>query len=216
MKARRRRSLERPASKVGTGAPSGQRAAAKRGRPRKIRAVVLIGFMGAGKSSVGRALSEQLGWAFEDLDECIERREQRKIAEIFRESGEAGFRKAEHAALKDLLANIKSGEEKIVALGGGAFSQEKNARVLGADGAMTVFLDAEPHELWKRCRGQEDVERPLLGSLESFCELYAARRPYYLKARVRQETAGKTIVQIAAELVEVLGLKRGAGRRGEA
>ena len=84
--------------------PSGQRAAAKRGRRRKIRAVALVGFMGAGKSSVGRALSEQLGWMFEDLDERIERRERRKVAEIFRESGEAGFRKAEHAALRELLA----------------------------------------------------------------------------------------------------------------
>ena len=215
MKSRRRRSLEKPASKVGTGVPSGQRAAAKHGRRRKIRAVALVGFMGAGKSSVGRALSEQLGWMFEDLDERIERRERRKVAEIFRESGEAGFRKAEHAALKELLADVKNGEEKIVALGGGAFAQEKNARVLGAAGAVTIFLDAEPDELWKRCRGQEDVERPLLGSRESFWELYAARRPHYLKARVRQDTGGKTVAQNAAELVKVLGLKRGAGRRGE-
>jgi shikimate kinase len=194
---------------------SGQRAAAKRGRPRKIRAVVLIGFMGAGKSSVGRALSEQLGWAFEDLDERIERRERRKVAEIFRESGESVFRKAEHAALKELLAEVRNGREKIVALGGGAFVQERNARMLEAADAVTIFLDAEPDELWRRCRGQEDVERPLLGSLESFCELYAARRPHYLKARVRQETRGKTVAQIAAEVVEVLGLKRSAGRRGE-
>jgi shikimate kinase len=214
MKARRRRSTEKPASRVGAGAPRGQREA-KRGRPRKIRAVVLIGFMGAGKSSVGRALSAQLGWAFEDLDERIERSEKRKVAKIFGESGEAGFRKAEHAALKELLAEVQSGKEKIVALGGGAFAQERNARMLAAADAVTIFLDAEPDELWKRCQGQEEVERPLLGSLASFCELYGARRPHYLKARVRQETGGKTIAQIAAEVVEVLGLKRSAGRRGE-
>jgi shikimate kinase len=176
---------------------------------------VLIGFMGAGKSTVGRALSEQLGWAFEDLDERIERREQRKVAEIFREAGEAGFRKTEHIALRELLAEVRSGREKIVALGGGAFAQERNARMLAAADAVTIFLDAEPDELWKRCQGQEDVERPLLGSLASFCELYATRRPHYLKARVRQETGGKTIAQIAAEVVGVLGLKRSAGRRGE-
>ncbi len=215
MKARRRRSLEKPASKVGAGVLSGQHTA-KRGRPRKIRAVVLIGFMGAGKSSVGRALSEQLGWAFEDLDERIERREQRSVAEIFRESGEVGFRKAEHTALKELLAEVQDGGKKIVALGGGAFAQEKNAKILAAAaGAVTIFLDAEAEELWKRCQGQENVERPLLGSLESFCELYAARRPYYLKAVVRRETGGKTVAQIAAEVLEVLGLQRGAGRRGE-
>ena len=66
---------------------------------------ILIGFMGAGKSSVGRALGEKLGWAFEDLDERIERRERRKVHEIFRHSGEDEFRRAEHVALKELLTN---------------------------------------------------------------------------------------------------------------
>src|SRR6202167_1232730 len=106
MKARRRRSTEKPASRVGAGAPRGQREA-KRGRPRKVRAVVLIGFMGAGKSSVGRALSAQLGWAFEDLDERIERRERRKVFEIFRDFGEPAFRLAELSALKELLNDLR-------------------------------------------------------------------------------------------------------------
>jgi shikimate kinase len=213
MKARRKRSLEKPASNVGPGAFSGR--GAKRGRPRNIKAVVLIGFMGAGKSSVGRALGKQLGWEFEDLDERIERRERRKVAEIFRESGEAGFRKTEHAALKELLAELRGGTGKIVALGGGAFAQESNARLLAAANALTIFLDADAQELWKRCGDQEGIERPLLGSLASFCELYEARRPHYLKAKLRQETSGKTVEQIAAEVVEVLGLKPGSGRRGE-
>ena len=68
-----------------------------------VRAVVLVGFMGAGKSSVGAALSRKLGWPFEDLDERIQAREKRSIEQIFRQSGEAVFRQLEHAALRSLV-----------------------------------------------------------------------------------------------------------------
>jgi shikimate kinase len=175
----------------------------------KRRAVVLIGFMGAGKSSVGRSLGERLGWMFEDLDDRIERRERRRVPEIFRESGESGFRRAEHAALKELLSELQTGAEKIVALGGGAFVQKRNARLIEAAGVPTVFLDAGLEELWRRCREQgerQGIERPLLGNVESFRELYEARQPHYLKASFRQETGGKTVEEIAAEVVQALGL----------
>ena len=177
------------------------------------RGVVLIGFMGAGKSSVGRALGEQLGWAFEDLDQRIEQRERRKVHEIFRDSGESEFRRAEHAALRELLSELRIGAEKIVALGGGAFVQSENARLIKAEGVATVFLDAGVEELWRRCRRQAEqgTERPLLGSMKNFRELYQARRPYYLKASLKLETGGKTVAQITAEVVEALGLNR----RGE-
>ncbi|MGA8213655.1 MAG: shikimate kinase [Candidatus Sulfotelmatobacter sp.] len=188
------------------------------GRQSETRAVVLIGFMGAGKNSVGQALGEQLGWAFEDLDERIERRERRKVAEIFRDSGESGFRRAEHAALKELLNELRAGAARIVALGGGAFVQRRNARLVEAGGAPTVFLDAGVEELWRRCKqqtGQNGIERPLLGSLKSFRELYEARRPHYLKASFRQETGGKTVERIAAEVIQALRLDRSRGIRGE-
>jgi len=188
------------------------------GRQSETRAVVLIGFMGAGKSSVGRALGEQLGWAFEDLDERIERRERQKVDEIFRDSGESGFRRAEHAALKELLNELRAGAARIVALGGGAFVQRRNARLVEAGGAPIVFLDAGVEELWRRCRQQarqNGIERPLLGSLKSFRELYEARRPHYLKASFKQETGGKTVERIAAEVVQALRLDRSRGIRGE-
>ena len=171
--------------------------------------MVLIGFMGAGKSSVGPALGERLGWTFEDLDERIERREQRKVPEIFRESGEPGFRRAEHAALKELLSELRAGAERIVSLGGGAFVQKRNARLIEAAGIPTVFLDAGPEELWRRCQQQAEqqgIERPLLGNVESFRKLYEARRPHYMKASLRQQTGGKTVEKIVAELVQALGL----------
>jgi shikimate kinase len=182
------------------------------------RAVVLIGFMGAGKSSVGWALAEQLAWTFEDLDERIERREERKVPEIFRDSGEAAFRRAEHGALKELLGVLQTGVEMVVALGGGAFVREENARLIEASGVPTVFLDADAEELWRRCRQQAErqgIERPLLGSRESFRKLHESRRPHYLKASFRQETGGKTVAEIAAEVVAALGLDRRRGRRGE-
>jgi shikimate kinase len=188
---------------------------ATRKPPPKVRAVVLIGFMGAGKSSVGRALGQQLDWTFEDLDERIERGERRKVAEIFRQSGESGFRRAEHAALQEMLSELRQGAEKVVALGGGAFAQKANAMLIEAANVATVFLDAEVEELWRRCRQQTGMERPLLGSVKSFRKLYEIRRPHYLKARFRQETGGKTVEQIAQELVRALGLDQNRGIRGE-
>lgn len=174
---------------------------------------MLIGFMGAGKSSVGRALGEHLGWTFEDLDQRIERRERRKVHEIFRDSRESEFRRAERAALRELLSELRIGAEKIIALGGGAFVQRENARLIKAEGVATVFLDAGVEELWRRCRRQAEqgTERPLLSSMENFCELYRARRPHYLKATLKLETGGKTVAQITAEVVQALGLNR----RGE-
>jgi shikimate kinase len=187
------------------------------GEPPITRAVILIGFMGAGKSSVGRALAEQLGWTFEDLDERIERREERKVPEIFRESGESEFRRAEHAALSELLLELSAGAERIVALGGGAFVQKRNARLVEAVGVPTVFLDADVEELWRRCKQQAEqqgMERPLLGSLRGFRDLYETRKPHYLKASFRQETGGKTVERIAAELVQALRLDLRRRRRG--
>jgi shikimate kinase len=173
--------------------------------------VILVGFMGAGKSSVGRALAEQLGWTFEDLDDRVERREGRKVPEIFRDSGEVGFRRAEHAALKELMRELQTAPERIVALGGGAFAQKENARLVEAAGVPTIFLDAGVDELWRRCRQQaeqEGMERPLRGSPERFGELYQARRRHYLKASFRQETGGKSVEEIATEVIEALGLER--------
>ncbi len=199
----------------------------------RVRAVVLIGFMGAGKTSVGRALSEHLGWRFEDLDERIERRERQKVPEIFRDSGEPAFRQAEHAALRELLGELNAGEERVVALGGGAFAQNENVRLIERAGVPTVFLDASVEELWHRCQEQamrQGIERPLLRNVESFRELYQVRRPHYLKASLWQDTGGKTVAEISAEVVQALGLglrtkarssgasrveARSRGRRGE-
>ena len=169
-----------------------------------VRAVVLVGFMGAGKSSVGAALSRRLGWPFEDLDERIQAREQRSIEQIFRQSGEAVFRRLEHAALRSLVEEGASA--KVVALGGGAFAQANNAALLEEAGWSTIFLDAPVDELFRRCQ-QQQLERPLRGDAKEFHRLYEDRRPCYLRAGFRIETAGKNVEDVAAEAIARLGLR---------
>jgi len=176
----------------------------------RANAVFLVGFMGAGKSSVGRVLGDQLNWVFEDLDDRIERRAGQTIAEIFRNSGEAEFRRAEHEALVQLLEELRGGGARIVALGGGTFAQEKNRRAIQASGVTTIFLDAPVRELWQRCTEQSTPgsERPLQVTANQFRELHKARLPYYTTATMRLDTEGKSIDDIAAEIVQALGLKR--------
>jgi shikimate kinase len=174
-------------------------------------AVFLVGFMGAGKTSVGRALAEHLNWVFEDLDDRIQQREGRTVAEIFRDSGEPVFRRAEHAALEQVLEELRGGVARIVALGGGTFVQAENAAPLLASGVPTVFLDAPVGQLWQRCSQQTSesgLERPLLKSLEEFRDLHANRRRSYMKAAVKIGTGSRTVSEIAAEIAEKLGLNK--------
>jgi shikimate kinase len=166
--------------------------------------------MGAGKSSVGRALGEKLNCAFEDLDDRIERSEGRAIAEIFRASGEAEFRRVERTALRTLLEGLASDETRNVGLGGGAFVQKENAELLGASEVLTVFLDAPVEELWQRCAKQaseQGLSRPLLRSLEQFKKLFDGRRAGYLKASLRIETGGRTVDAVARKIAEAIRLK---------
>jgi shikimate kinase len=174
-------------------------------------AVFLVGFMGAGKSSVGRVLGQRLNWIFEDLDDRIAAREGRSVAEIFRDSGESEFRRAEHAALQHVLRELRGGAARIVALGGGAFAQKENAALLSASSVATVFLDAPVEDLWQRCcaqASQTGAERPLLRSLEEFRRLYEARRGDYSKASFQIQTGSRRVETIVAEIAETLGLKK--------
>ena len=170
----------------------------------EVRVVFLVGFMGAGKTSVGRALSKQLGWSFEDLDECIRNREGRSISAIFRESGEAEFRRIERATLLGLITDLGVAP-RIVGLGGGAFAQDLDG-VFAQPGFATVFLDASGEELWRRC--EHDVaSRPLQRDLQQFRVLYEKRRPQYLKASLHVQTSGKTVDEVANEVCRKLELK---------
>jgi len=198
--------------------------AGQRGRRKKPTAVAadasdnsvfLVGFMGAGKSSVGRALGQRLNWIFEDLDDRIAAREGRTVPEIFRDSGEAGFRRVEHAALQEVLQELRGGGARIVALGGGAFVQKENVALLTASRAPTVFLDGPVEELWQRCCVQAaatGAERPLLRSLEQFRKLHRTRRRGYSQASLKIHTGGRPVETIAAEIAQTLNLKEIAQR----
>jgi shikimate kinase len=191
-----------------SGSRSGSRSAADplaRDRVPEVRTVFLVGFMGAGKTTVGRALSRRLGLPFEDLDDRIQHREGKTIEQIFRESGEAEFRKAETAALRELLGESRL-PQRVVALGGGAFVHPANAALIEEAGVHSVFLDAPVDELLRRCE-DEPKERPLRQDPKQFRELYEKRRQSYMKAAVRIETHGKDVDIVAAEVACSLGLE---------
>ena len=166
--------------------------------------------MGAGKTSVGRSLSQLLNWEFEDLDDRIERNEGRTVNEIFRTLGEPAFRHAEKAALRQVLNDLERGSNRVVALGGGAFVQKANAAALKAAAIPTVFLDADVDALWRRCQeqaGRQGTSRPLLSSLEEFAALHQKRHQAYLAASVRIDTGRRKVEEISAEIAETLSLK---------
>jgi shikimate kinase len=175
--------------------------------------VALVGFMGAGKTSVGRELARRLRWRFVDLDDVIVAAERRSIAEIFRDAGEPAFRRAETAALRAVLRE-RGGDGLVLALGGGAYVQPRNVELLQRAGVPVIFLDAAPEVLLERCAAS-GVERPLLRDTNQFRQLYAARRVRYMRAEVRIASGGRTLAQTAAEAERWLRRRlRGAGAGG--
>lgn len=168
------------------------------------RRIVLVGFMGAGKTTVGRRLAEHLGWHFVDLDGRIEARTGRCVAEIFTESGEAHFRDEERRAAEE-LADL---EHCVVATGGGAWAETATRDTL-AQGAVTVWLDCDLDTALARL--PDDGSRPLASSREKMCTLLAARRPSYGLADVRIDAARPLDVVVQA-LVEEL-FPAGSGKK---
>jgi shikimate kinase len=146
--------------------------------------IYLVGFMGCGKSTVGRALADELGWRFLDLDADIEKAQGMSIAEIFEAQGEAGFRLVESAALRSVVRKVECGQPHVIALGGGTFSQENNAALL-ADKGVSIWLDCPFAMVERRVAG--DALRPLARDPKKFRELYEQRRPQYARAEHRIE-----------------------------
>lgn len=145
--------------------------------------IILIGYMGAGKTTVGRALSKELGIPFYDLDWYIESRRRKKIAQIFEEVGEEGFRKIEH----NMLHEVAEFEDVIVSCGGGTPCFFDNIDYMNRQGDV-VYLKASPEVLYSHLLMSKN-ERPLLKG-KSPEELIAfireqlfVREPYYNKAR---------------------------------
>lgn len=148
--------------------------------------LVLTGFMGSGKTTVGRLVAARLGWRFVDVDEAIEQQEGRRVSAIFAESGEAAFRRLETLALDALLRE----EQIVIALGGGALETPANRDLLAsAPRTIVVLLSAPFAVLYERCVQQNaaaiasgDPVRPLLGSPESAASRLARRENAYRAA----------------------------------
>jgi len=169
------------------------------------RVILLVGFMGAGKTSVGRALAKRLHRRFLDLDEVVVAREGRSIAEIFSQSGEEGFRARESAALQELLRELEQTSDKaVVALGGGSLTQQVNRDSVSASRFPVIFLDASPEELFRRCRAQ-DLARPLLNDLHAFQDLYRSRQAHYAGLGTRLDTTGTSADEVCNQIQRSLG-----------
>ena len=145
-------------------------------RLKRTPGIYLVGFMAAGKSTIGRHLAGELGWSFFDLDDEIERAEKTGIAAIFDERGEVEFRRIETAILSQHVNWIERGRPSVVALGGGAFAQTKNRDLLLANG-LAIWLDCPLEKVQRRVALA--THRPLARDPEKFAALYQARRECY-------------------------------------
>jgi shikimate kinase len=157
--------------------------------------IYLVGFMGAGKSTVGRELSLKLQCPFVDLDAEIEKAEGIPVREIFARFGEARFRQVEREHLK----RISEASMAVVALGGGAYVDPENRRLVDNSG-VAVWLDASFSAIRDRVR--PDGTRPLLADLEQARRLYSERLPSYKLARLHVLTDNRLPDAIAQEIVE--------------
>ncbi|NOT27118.1 MAG: shikimate kinase [Acidobacteria bacterium] len=157
----------------------------------------LVGFMGAGKTTVATALGRRIGWRSEDIDHRIEARERRTVSAIFAQEGEAYFRRAEREVLLELLPE----RNVVVATGGGTFvDPDLRATMLG-DGAV-AWLDLPLTRVIERVPG--DGRRPLASDLGQMEQLYTRRRQAYATAHVRID-AGAPVDEVVERLMEWIG-----------
>jgi shikimate kinase len=165
------------------------------------RSVVLIGFMGAGKSAIGRELAKRTKLLRQDTDELVRARFGSPIPEIFAQHGEEVFRNAE----TEVLRKLENKPAMIVVTGGGIILREENVRLLRLLG-MTIWLDADEEILWHRASRRGN--RPLLQTTnprETFSALLRERRPLYQAAAERRiDTSNASIVDVAIEITEIL------------
>jgi shikimate kinase len=169
------------------------------------RHVALVGFMAAGKSTIGKKLARKLKCAFFDTDDLVVK-DHGQISDIFYNEGEPAFRRYEHAAISDVLEN---GEPGIIALGGGALTYEPTQKLLKKR-AYRVFIKATPEQIHERLIKSPRI-RPLMGpapTLARIKELYAKRMPQYAHADCVVEADGLRTTQIVDSIIEWLHKKK--------
>jgi shikimate kinase len=173
---------------------------------RKIVNIALIGFMGSGKSTVGRLLAEQLRFEFIDTDDLIESRAHKSIAAIFADEGESAFRQRE----QELVADLNSRRRAVISTGGGMGANEAHIASLKQH-ALVVCLWASPEKIWERVRGQS--HRPLLKEADPLAkirELLAAREPFYKQADVLLSTEVRSLKGVAQQALHQFQSARSA------
>lgn len=169
-----------------------------------MKNIVLTGFMGTGKTAVGKELSRILGWKVIDVDEEIVKAQEMSVNEIFNRFGEARFREIETGMIRE----VSKRKNVIISTGGGAVIKQENMDLL-RDTGVVICLDASPETILKRT--SSNSERPLLNVEDPFRrikELLEFRRPFYERADIVINTEGKTPLLIAEEVLEKAGWKR--------
>lgn len=190
------------------GASGGEGRAAQRGRNRQrkperipcelARPVFFVGFMGAGKTSVSRRLARLCGIASIDMDSYIERREGRRIRDIFAEDGEGRFRDLETQVLREMT----QGDPALVSCGGGVVLRPENRAIL-REGGFVVFLKVQADEA--KSRISDPSTRPLLGDAEAARKTNAERLPLYEEvADATVDTSGKGVTALAYKVKSIL------------
>lgn len=163
-----------------------------------MKNIVLTGFMGTGKTEVGKLVAQKLGYKLIDVDSEIEKEKKMKITEIFKEYGEPEFRKIE----SDVIRRLSDRDNAIISAGGGAVLRQENMNNFRKKGVI-VCLTASPETILKRT--SNDSTRPLLqvdDPMKKIKELLEFRKPYYEKADIMIDTEGKTPLQVAEEIIE--------------
>jgi shikimate kinase len=160
--------------------------------------IYLVGFMAAGKTTVARIMAERLGWRAEDIDELIEVRERRTVAEIFARNGEPYFRALE----RDILRLLLPMRHLVVATGGGTFMDPDNRMAINMDG-VSVWLDVPLEELVARLPA--DGRRPLAADRTQMERLFALRQVAYASAQLRVDARGAHPEAVAEHIIEAIG-----------
>jgi len=163
----------------------------------KTDKIYLVGFMGAGKTTVGRHLARRLGWRLTDVDEMIERRERHTVSDVFARKGEPYFRSVERAVLLDLLPS----RHVVVATGGGTFADPQNQAIINQDG-VSVWLDVPFERLVARVPA--DGRRPLAADRVEFERLFLLRRAAYEQAQLRLDASRATVPALVEQLMDWL------------